>query len=281
MLEKKIKKKIWQNIKKETQYLLHNEPILKEFFYNMVLKHENFDDSLSYILSYKLSKLSIISLVTFYNIFKKIYKKKPSIINSAILDIQAIYNRDPLINKYSTPFLHFKGFHALQIHRINNWLWNNNRRELSIYLQNIMSSFFSIDIHPAAQIGYGIMLDHATGIVIGSTTIIENNVSILQSVTLGGTYKKSDYQKNKNRHPLIKEGVFIGAGAKILGNIEIGKNSKIAAGSVILKTVPPNTTAVGVPARIIEKSIVNNSFSENNKHQISILISGFEYGDGI
>ncbi|MCY7430088.1 serine O-acetyltransferase, partial [Listeria monocytogenes ATCC 19115] len=145
----------------------------------------------------------------------------------------------------STPLLYLKGFHALQAYRIGHWLWNQGRRALAIFLQNQVSVTFQVDIHPAAKIGRGIMLDHATGIVVGETAVIENDVSILQSVTLGGTGKSGG-----DRHPKIREGVMIGAGAKILGNIEVGRGAKIGAGSVVLQPVPPHTTAAGVPARI-------------------------------
>jgi serine O-acetyltransferase len=145
-----------------------------------------------------------------------------------------------------TPFLYFKGFHALQTHRIGHWLWNHGRESLALFFQNQMSVEFGVDIHPAARLGHGIMLDHATGVVIGETAVVGNNVSILQSVTLGGTGKDEG-----DRHPKIGDGVLISAGAKILGNIRVGDGAKVGAGSVVLENVPAHTTVAGVPARIV------------------------------
>ena len=147
------------------------------------------------------------------------------------------------------PFLFFKGFHALQAYRLAHWLWNEKRRHLALYLQTRVSDLFAVDIHPAARIGSGIMMDHATGIVIGETAVVEDNVSMLHAVTLGGTGKEAG-----DRHPKIRTGVLIGAGAKILGNIEIGKGARVAAGSVVLQNVPPCKTVAGVPAKVIGDS---------------------------
>lgn len=159
-------------------------------------------------------------------------------------DICAVKERDPAVDYYSIPLLYLKGFHALEAYRVGHWLWNQGRRALATYLQNQISVVFGVDIHPAAKIGRGIMLDHATGIVVGQTAVIENDVSILQNVTLGGTGKE-----HGDRHPKIREGVMIGAGAKVLGNIEVGAGAKIGAGSVVLNPVPAHTTVVGVPAK--------------------------------
>ncbi|HBX3644233.1 TPA: serine O-acetyltransferase, partial [Klebsiella pneumoniae subsp. pneumoniae] len=167
------------------------------------------------------------------------------------------------------------GFHALQAYRIGHWLWTQGRRALAIFLQNQVSVSFQVDIHPAAKIGRGIMLDHATGIVVGETAVIEDDVSILQSVTLGGTGKTSG-----DRHPKIREGVMIGAGAKILGNIEVGRGAKIGAGSVVLQPVPPHTTAAGVPARIVGKPESDKPAMDMDQHFNGIHHT-FEYGDGI
>ncbi|MDU5692021.1 MAG: serine O-acetyltransferase [Citrobacter freundii] len=166
-------------------------------------------------------------------------------------------------------------FHALQAYRIGHWLWHQGRQALAIFLQNQVSVTFQVDIHPAAKIGRGIMLDHATGIVVGETAVIENDVSILQSVTLGGTGKAGG-----DRHPKIREGVMIGAGAKILGNIEVGRGAKIGAGSVVLQPVPPHTTAAGVPARIVGKPDSDKPSMDMDQHFNGIHHT-FEYGDGI
>jgi serine O-acetyltransferase len=172
----------------------------------------------------------------------------PNIIESAMMDILAVQERDPAVEDYSIPLLYLKGFHALQIHRVAHWLWKQKRIPLALYLQNRSSVIFGVDVHPAATIGKGIMFDHATGVVVGETAVIEDNVSILQGVTLGGTGKQSG-----DRHPKIRQGVMIGAGAKVLGNIEIGVGAKVGAGSVVLESVPAHTTVAGVPAKIVGK----------------------------
>jgi serine O-acetyltransferase len=178
--------------------------------------------------------------------FDKAYMMQHSIVEAAMQDIQAVVTRDPAVSSYLTVMTHFKGFQALQVHRLANYLWREGRQHLALFIQSRNSEVFSVDIHPAANIGQGVMFDHATGIVIGETTVVEDNVSILQNVTLGGTGNESG-----DRHPKIREGVMIGSGAKILGNIEIGKGSKVGAGSVVLDHVPDAVTVVGVPAKIV------------------------------
>jgi serine O-acetyltransferase len=170
----------------------------------------------------------------------------PSIGEAFRVDIGAVLDRDPACDRVLEPVLYFKGFHAIQCHRLAHWLLKNGRRDMALYLQSRASEVFQVDINPAARIGRGIFLDHATGIVVGETAVIEDDVSILQGVTLGGTGKESG-----DRHPKIRHGVLIGAHASILGNIEVGRNSRVAAGSVVLKPVPPCTTVAGVPARVI------------------------------
>ncbi len=238
---------LWQTIREEATDLVNCEPILAKFYHSVILKHENLGQALSYILASKLTN-SIVSVTALNKMLEKVYLAHPIIIEHATNDIIAVRERDPAVKKYSTPLLYLKGFHALQAYRIAHWLWLENRTDLAIFMQNQISITFDVDIHPAADIGYGIMLDHATGIVIGETAVVENDVSILQMVTLGGTGKEIG-----DRHPKIREGVMIGAGAKILGNIEIGKGAKIGAGSVVLQPVPPHTTVAGVPAKIIGK----------------------------
>ena len=208
-------------------------------------------------------------------IVEEAYRNDEQMIFSAAMDLSAVRLRDPAVDKYSTPLLYLKGFHALQAYRIGHWLWGEGRKALAVYLQNQISVSFGVDIHPAAQIGCGIMLDHATGIVIGETAIVENDVSILQSVTLGGTGKTCG-----DRHPKVREGVMIGAGAKILGNIEIGRGAKIGAGSVVLHPVPPHTTVAGVPARIVGKPTSDKPSLEMDQN-FNGNVDGFESGDGI
>ena len=158
----------------------------------------------------------------------------------------AVTERDPACMRLIEPVLYFKGFHAIQTHRLAHWLWNSGRKDFALYLQSRSSEVFQTDIHPAAVMGKGIFLDHATGLVVGSTSVIGDDVSMLQDVTLGGTGKERG-----DRHPKIRRGVLIGAGAKILGNIEIGACSRIAAGSVVLQAVPRNSTVAGVPAKVV------------------------------
>lgn len=186
------------------------------------------------------NKLStpIMPAIAVREIIEDAYQHDEQMIISAAMDLSAVRLRDPAVDQYSTPFLYLKGFHALQAYRIGHWLWNEGRKALAIYLQNQISVSFSVDIHPAARIGCGIMLDHATGIVIGETAIVENDVSILQSVTLGGTGKTCG-----DRHPKVREGVMIGAGAKILGNIEIGRGLKLVRAQsyyILSLPIPPS-----------------------------------------
>lgn len=213
---------VWNNIKAEARALADCEPMLASFYHATLLKHENLGSALSYMLANKLAS-PIMPAIAIREVVEEAYAADPEMIASAACDIQAVRTRDPAVDKYSTPLLYLKGFHALQAYRIGHWLWNQGRRALAIFLQNQVSVSFRVDIHPAAKIGRGIMLDHATGIVVGETAVIEDDVSILQSVTLGGTGKTSG-----DRHPKIREGVMIGAGAKILGNIEVGRGRKLA-----------------------------------------------------
>lgn len=180
-------------------------------------------------------------------IIEEAYQADPDIIASAACDIRAVRQRDPAVELYSTPLLYLKGFHALQSYRITHYLWQQERKALAVYLQNQISVAFDVDIHPAAKIGCGIMFDHATGIVVGETSVIENDVSILQGVTLGGTGKECG-----DRHPKVREGVMIGAGAKILGNIEVGRYAKISKLGCFT-TCPWIYHRSGVPARVIAR----------------------------
>ena len=174
------------------------------------------------------------------------FEAEPAIGEIFRADIVAVAERDPATTRYIEPLLYYKGFHALQTHRLAHFLWNKGRKDFALYLQSRASSVFGVDINPNTRIGRGIFIDHGTGIVIGQTAVIEDDVSILQGVTLGGTGKERG-----DRHPKIRRGVLLSAGAKVLGNIEIGACSRVGAGSVVLKPVPPNTTVAGVPARVI------------------------------
>ncbi|MBK4775278.1 serine O-acetyltransferase [Candidatus Pantoea edessiphila] len=266
---------VWSQMKREAHIISNSEPLLASFYHETLLKHANLSNAQSYILSNKIAN-AFMPAINVREILEEAYSNDLSIITSSVYDIQAIIQRDPAVNEYSIPLLYLKGFQALQCYRISHWLWNQGRNALAIYLQNEISAYFGVDIHPAAKIGKGIMLDHATGIVIGETAVIENDVSILQSVTLGSTGKVIG-----DRHPKIREGVMIGAGAKVLGNIEIGKGAKIGAGSVVLKNVPPNTTAAGIPARIVGKT--NSQKTQKTSMEMDQYFNSlvFQLGDGI
>ncbi|AWG95935.1 serine O-acetyltransferase [Actinobacillus pleuropneumoniae] len=263
---------IWKNIREEAEELVDNEPMLASFFHATILKHSNLGGSLSYILANKLAN-PIMPAIALKEIIEEAYQTNPQIIASAACDIDAVRTRDPAVDKWTTPLLYLKGYHAIQSYRVTHYLWQQGRKALAIYLQNEISVAFDVDIHPAAKLGCGIMFDHATGIVVGETAVIENDVSILQGVTLGGTGKE-----HGDRHPKIREGVMIGAGAKILGNIEIGRYSKIGANSVVLQPVPDHATAAGVPARIIGQSSVQKPAFDMNQYFEDIEGT---YGDGI
>jgi len=239
--------KLWDKIKQEAWNSSKNEPVLASFFYSTILNHKDLSTALSYQLANRLD-CSTMPAILVREVIDDAFLSDPSILESAMADIIAVQERDPAVEEFSIPLLYLKGFHAIQIHRVAHWLWQQNRVALALYFQNRSSVIFGVDVHPAATIGKGIMFDHATGVVIGETAIIEDNVSLLQGVTLGGTGKEGG-----DRHPKIREGVMIGAGAKVLGNIDIGMGAKIGAGSVVLESVPEHTTVAGVPAKIVGK----------------------------
>jgi serine O-acetyltransferase len=236
---------VWQAIVKEAREQSEQEPMLASFYHATIINHDSLDASLSYILANKLKTASMPAMAV-REVVEEAFQADPNIADSAASDICATVSRDPAVGLYSTPLLYLKGYHALQGYRVANYLWAHGRRALATYLQNQISVACQVDVHPAATIGKGIMLDHATGIVIGETAVVENDVSILQNVTLGGTGKECG-----DRHPKIREGVMIGAGSKVLGNIEVGVGAKIGSGSVVLQAVPAHTTVAGVPAKII------------------------------
>ena len=239
----------WSTLKQEAQVVADSEPLLSSYVHASVLAHHNFESSLSFILSNKMAD-DVMPALAIREVFDEAYLLEPGISEAAIADIVAIKNRDAAVNDFLTPLMHFKGFHAVQVHRMAHYLWLHGRHQLALFLQSRNSASFGVDIHPAARIGSGVMFDHATGIVVGETAVIEDNVSILQSVTLGGTGNESG-----DRHPKIRQGVLIGAGAKILGNIEIGEGSKVGAGSVVLDNVPAHVTVVGVPAKVVGRPV--------------------------
>lgn len=236
---------IWDTMRQEAQGAAEQDPVLAAFLYSTVLNHHSLEESVIHRISERLDHADV-SGILIRQTFDEMLADYPEWGAILRVDIQAVYDRDPACTRFIEPVLYFKGFHAIQTHRLAHWLWNRGRKDFALYLQSRASNVYQTDINPAARIGRGIFLDHATGLVVGSTAMIGDNVSILQGVTLGGTGKETG-----DRHPKIGNGVLIGAGAKVLGNIEIGHCSRIAAGSVVLKPVPPKSTVAGVPARVV------------------------------
>ncbi|MEM7196288.1 MAG: serine O-acetyltransferase [Pseudomonadota bacterium] len=234
---------IWRAIRKEVQTVLVSEPLLTEFMRPIVLRHENIGQALAALLAQKMS-CPTLSEGTLEDLILEALDSDPYITHAASRDLEAFFERDPACDRYSVPFLYHKGFQGLQMHRVGHWLWHQGRQELAHYIQSRISETFALDIHPAAKIGHGILIDHATSLVIGETAVVGNNVSMLHEVTLGGTGKQSG-----DRHPKIGTGVLIGAGAKILGNVAVGDGAKIGAGSVVLDNVASGSTVAGVPAK--------------------------------
>lgn len=236
---------IWHAVCAEAEEAVKNDPLLASFFYSTIINQSSLEDAVIHRIAERLGHADLSADILRQS-FSAMREAMPEWAQIVRVDIQAVYDRDPAYNRFMDPVLYLKGFHAIQTHRLAHWLWNEGRKDFAFYLQSRSSSIFQTDIHPAAKLGSGIFLDHATGLVVGETAVIEDNVSLLHAVTLGGTGKVSG-----DRHPKIRHGVLIGAGAKILGNIEIGHCSKIAAGSVVLKSVPNNVTVAGVPAKIM------------------------------
>ena len=236
---------IWGSLRDEARTAAQADPLLAAFLYSTIINQRSLEDSVIYRICERLDHPDLQANLL-RQTFAEMLEDWPEWGAILRVDIQAVYDRDPACTRFLEAILYFKGFHAIQTHRLAHWLMERGRRDFALYLQSRSSSVFQTDINPAARIGKGIFLDHATGLVVGETAVIGDNVSILHGVTLGGTGKEGS-----DRHPKIGNGVLIGAGAKILGNIHIGHCSRIAAGSVVLKEVPPKTTVAGVPARVV------------------------------
>ncbi|MEL6234234.1 MAG: serine O-acetyltransferase [Pseudomonadota bacterium] len=236
---------LWQRLRSDAEAMVEHEPTMAAFAHAVVLRHASLEAALSFRLAQKLES-PVMGEMVLREVIEDAYAADPSIGQAARADLLAVYDRDPACPSILHPLLYFKGFLAIQGYRIAHWLWGQERRNTAYFLQMRSSERFSVDIHPAARVGRGLMIDHAHAIVIGETAAVGDNVSMLHSVTLGGTGKEDG-----DRHPKVGDGVLIGAGAKVLGNIRIGNCSRIAAGSVVLSEVPACKTVAGVPARIV------------------------------
>ena len=240
---------IWRRLREEVNQKALAEPILASYLHATILNHRCIEDAISFHLAGKLAGPSLEAM-TIREVIGEALDTSPNIQKAIRADLEAIAIRDPASHGVSEPFLHYKGFHALESYRAANWLWEQGRQALACYLQNRISELFGVDIHPAAKIGQGILIDHATGVVIGETAVIEDDVSMLHEVTLGGTGRETG-----DRHPKVRRGVLIGAGAKILGNVVIGEGAIVGAGSVVLNDVPAHSIVAGVPAKVIGRPV--------------------------
>lgn len=236
---------VWARIQQDARAAISSEPLMGGMVHATVLHHKTLENALAHRVAFKLSSTEMSGQLL-REISEEAYGADPSLGEAARADIVAVFERDPACHSLLQPLLFFKGFQAVQAYRVGHWLWRQGRKDLAYFIQARVSEVFGIDIHPNAQIGRGLMIDHAHSIVIGETAVVGDNVSMLHSVTLGGTGKEDD-----DRHPKIGDGVLIGAGAKVLGNILVGNCSRVAAGSVVLHEVPPCKTVAGVPAQIV------------------------------
>jgi len=264
----------WLKIRADAEAVAQREPALAPLIKDVFLSRSSLEEALSVRLTRKLTYHSTPES-QLMEVFSHAFAQDPNIILQVQADILAIRERDPACRDLLTPILYFKGFHALTCYRFAHHLWNTGRVDLALYLQSLISEVFAVDIHPAARIGAGILLDHATGFVAGETSVIADNVSILHGVTLGGTGKECG-----DRHPKIRSGVLIGAGAKILGNIVIGQGAKVGANSVVLHDVPAHATVAGVPAKIVGRAAEAEP-ARAMSHNLDNLEEFVNHGDGI
>ena len=249
---------VWTTIREEAARIAETEPLMASIVHATVLNHKTLEDALGYRIAQKLASDDMPSLLI-REMCDQAYADRPDIGIAARADVVAVYERDPFCDRMIQPLLYFKGFIGIQSYRVAHWLWTQGRRDLAMFIQMRVSQLFSMDINPAARIGRGLMIDHAHSMVIGETAVVGDDVSMLHGVTLGGTGKDDG-----DRHPKIGDGVLIGAGAKVLGNIHVGNCSRIAAGSVVLKDVPECKTVAGIPAKIVgEAGCDRPSYSMN------------------
>lgn len=253
---------VWAQMRVEAERAAAGEPMLASYLHASILHHARIESALSYHLAQKLGGADM-SPLQLREVCEEAYADDPGIADLAARDMRAVRERDPACRTYLQPFLYFKGYAGLQAYRISHWLWVQGREMLAFHLQSRISELFSVDIHPAATIGGGVFIDHAHGIVIGETASVGDDVSMLHSVTLGGTGKARG-----DRHPKIRRGVLIGAGAKVLGAIEVGEEARIASGSVVLHPVPPRCTVAGVPAKPVGGACCEGAPSEVMDHRL-------------
>lgn len=258
---------LWARLRLEAKEAYRKAPMLAPLFVDSILNQPSFEAAIFHRIATRLHN-NIVGLGVMVDAFNRAVDELPDIADALRADIAAVVDRDPACVRFIEPFLYFKGFHAIQTHRLAHWLWSSGERDFALYLQSRSSDVFQTDIHPAVSIGRGVFLDHATGLVVGETSVIEDNVSLLQGVTLGGTGKESG-----DRHPKIRQGAMIGAGAKVLGNIEVGVNARIAAGAIVLRSVAANTTVAGVPSRVVRTS----NDAEANGTIAQILVGAYDY----
>ena len=260
---------VWECVRHDAEAAARAEPELAALMFANILNHSRLEHAVCHRLAQRLDHDNV-NADLIRQTFLAIAEREPEYADIIRADLSAVYDRDPACGRLIDPLLYFKGFHALETYRFAHFLWHEGRRDFAMYLQSQISMVFNIDIHPAAKIGRGIMLDHGSGIVIGETAEIGDNTSLLHSVTLGGSGKEMG-----DRHPKVGRGVMIGAGAKILGNIHVGDCARIAAGSVVLKDVPPKTTVAGVPARVIGEAGCSQPSRMMNQ-----LLAGTDLGTG-
>jgi serine O-acetyltransferase len=262
---------LWDHLRKEADETLSREPALTTLLVYPILNRFSFEDAIVHCLAARLSD-SVMPAGLIIDAFTQAVSSDPDIGAACRADLAAIVERDPACNRLIEPLLYFKGFHAIETYRFSHWLWENGQTDFALYIQSRSSQAFQTDIHPAARIGRGVFLDHATGLVVGETAVIDNDVSILQDVTLGGTGKETG-----DRHPKVRSGVMIGAGAKILGNIEIGNCARVASGSVVLQAVPRNSTVAGVPAKVIGTHSCGEPAREMDQILSRVAYDSFNY----
>jgi len=236
---------VWARIRDEADDVVRREPEIGTFIFSSILYHDTLEAAVIHRVAERLDHADV-SAELIRKAYRDAIEDEPQIGEAFRADIVAVFDRDPATDRFVEPLLYYKGFAAIQTHRLAHWLWNQGRKDFAYYLQSRSSAVFQCDIHPAAKVGRGIFLDHATGLVVGETAVIGDNVSMLHDVTLGGTGKD-----HGDRHPKIADGVLIGAGAKIIGNITVGHCARVAAGSVVLQAVPNNVTVAGIPAKIV------------------------------